>query len=230
MPTHCALSVAESRVIQVGADGTFVGGDLELSKGDEDEFEVEITGAKPGIWLMSVDSVGVEDGGEDELIRGTSKIVRFVWKSDGTVDYGALPRASAFQRSAAPDSGDDTEWEVMGTFSVDSGTTCLFSKHALDELLSAGQDREAMLESLIDIDEGENVFVPAGVVGKHSPSIGSRPYLMLNSEQSSGTMVAMRLRVAGMRRGELSHCGCLCEEAMNARHVMADRRNRFRKL
>ena len=154
--------------LQVGADGTFVGGDLELSKGDEDEFEAEVTGAKPGIWLMSVDSVQREGGDVDELMGDTYKIIRFVWKSDGTVNYNALPHASSFQRTAAADPADDAEWEVVGSFSVDSSTICLFSKHALDELLSAGEDREAMLESLVDMNEDDKVFVPAGVVGKHT--------------------------------------------------------------
>ena len=115
---------------------------------------------------MSVEPLEAEDGGEDDLMGGTPKIIRFVWKSDGTVNYAALPRASVFQRNAAADPDDDAEWEVVGTFSVDSGTTCLFSKYALDELLSAGEDREAMLESLMDMDEGDKVFVPAGVVGE----------------------------------------------------------------
>ena len=115
---------------------------------------------------MSVEPLEAEDGGEDDLMGCTPKIIRFVWKSDGTVNYAALPRASVFQRNAAADPDDDAEWEVVGTFSVDSGTTCLFSKYALDELLSAGEDREAMLESLMDMDEGDKVFVPAGVVGE----------------------------------------------------------------
>nr|VWO99020.1 Alcohol oxidase [Ganoderma boninense] len=66
-------------VVEVGADGTFIGGDLELSKGDEDEFEAEVTGAKPGIiWLMSIEPVETEDGGEDDLMGGTPKVIRFV--------------------------------------------------------------------------------------------------------------------------------------------------------
>ncbi|KAI1789865.1 hypothetical protein LXA43DRAFT_892025, partial [Ganoderma leucocontextum] len=142
-------------VVEVGADGTFVGGDLEQSKGEHDQFEVEITGAKPGIWLMSVDA-----------------IVRFVWESDGTVNYGALPRATAFRtaaQAAGPDDG--AEWEVVDNFGVDSGQVCLFSKHALDQLLATGTNREGMLESLsdqVEEFEGRKALVPAGVVGKDS--------------------------------------------------------------
>ncbi|KAM5541624.1 hypothetical protein V8D89_004814 [Ganoderma adspersum] len=178
-------------VVEVGADGTFVGGDLEQSKGDEDEFEAEITGAKPGIWLMSVEPVEAEDGGEDDLMGATPKIVRFVWKSEGAVNYAALPRPTVFQRTAAADPDDDAEWEVVGTFSVDSSTVCLFSKHALDELLSAGEDREAMLESLVDMDEGDKVFVPAGVV-----VVGNDGgYEIEGTRDAEGRIIALRLRL-----------------------------------
>ena len=202
MLSHFALSPIGSPVMQVGADGTFVGGDLELSKGDEDEFEAEITGAKPGIWLMSVEAVEAEDGGEDDLMGATPKIVRFVWKSDGTVNYASLPRASVFQWTAAADPDDDAEWEVVGTFSVDSGTVCLFSKHALDELLSTGEDRQAMLESLVDMDEGDKVFVPAGIVGKHSHELVGCSYLTVSSRRE-------RWRIRDRRdpgRGGEDHC------------------------
>ncbi|PIL32553.1 hypothetical protein GSI_05256 [Ganoderma sinense ZZ0214-1] len=180
-------------VVEVGVDGTFVGGDLGMSKGDEDEFEAEITGAKPGIWLMSIEPAETEDGGEDEddLMGATPKIIRFVWKSDGSVNYGALPRASVFQRTAAADPDDDAEWEVVGTFSVDSGTPCLFSKYALDELLAAGEDREAMLESLMDMDEGDKVFVPAGIV-----VVGNDGgYEIEGTRDAEGRIIALRLRL-----------------------------------
>ncbi|KAI1789870.1 hypothetical protein LXA43DRAFT_892101 [Ganoderma leucocontextum] len=117
----------------------------------------------------------------------TPKIVRFVRKIDGTVDYGALPRATAFQKTAAADPDDDAEWEVVGTFSVDPGVACLFSKHSLDELLSTGPDREAMLESLIDQDEGDKVFVLL--------AWSDGGYEIEGSRDAEGRIIALRLRL-----------------------------------
>ncbi|KAI9060893.1 hypothetical protein FKP32DRAFT_1556253, partial [Trametes sanguinea] len=150
------------RSSQVGPDGTFVGGDLGTSKGEADEFDIEIVGAKPGVWLMSRDLISIddEDGGYDHSER---QIIRFVWVRDGTVDYASLPRRSAMRPPAVE---ADSEWEIVGTFGVDSGLICLFSKYALEALLSTGPDssKQAMLEGLEDDFGGENVFVPGGVV------------------------------------------------------------------
>ncbi|KAI9058599.1 hypothetical protein FKP32DRAFT_1761426 [Trametes sanguinea] len=101
-----------------------------------------------------------------------TETLRFVWVRDGTVDYDALPprssirvpdRTAATAAAAAADS-----WTVVGRFSVDSGTACLFSKHALDAVLAsgaaAGADREEMLEAFLDDDFAGNVFVPGGIV------------------------------------------------------------------
>ena len=131
---------------QVGPDGTFVGGDLETSKGETDEFEAEVTGAKPGVWLMSLEPAGPEDRIEDEMDQD-AKVIRLIWTSDGSVNYDALPRRN---RVRAPEADPEAEWEVVGSFSVDSGMVCLFSKHALDAILTSGTDREAMLEAFID--------------------------------------------------------------------------------
>ena len=138
-----------------------MGGDLEIAKGDDDEFEVEITSAKPGVWLMSVESTRTSED-EDDDIDEPSRVIRFIWTSDGVVNYDALPSRASIHASG---SGGDAEWEVVGTFSIDSGVTCLFSKHALDSLLSTGTDRQSMLESLIDEDEGNRIYVPGGIVG-----------------------------------------------------------------
>lgn len=147
-------------LMQVGADGAFVGGDLGTSKGEDDEFEAEIAGAKPGVWLASVSPAEPEEG-DDDGMGDEPKLIRFVWVRDGTVNYDALPSRASIQ---APPVDPAATWEVVATFSVDSGTVCLFSKHALDSILATGTDREAMLEAFIDDDEGTNVFVPGGIV------------------------------------------------------------------
>lgn len=91
------------------------------------------------------------------------QLIRFVWIRDGTVDYNALPSRASVQAPAA--SEPDADWEVVVSFSVDSGTICLFSKHALKSLLATGTDCEAMLEIFFDDDgDGTTVFVPSGVV------------------------------------------------------------------
>ena len=152
----------------MGSDGTFIGGDLALSKGDEDEFEAEVTGAKPGVWLMSVETEESEDDEGNGFIGGIPKLLRFVWKGQGMVDYDALPRASTIQEIPA---GTDpsADWEVVDSFSVDSGLACLFSKTALDHLLFMGpeEEREAMLETFMDDDGEGNVFVPGGIVSEY---------------------------------------------------------------
>ncbi|OSD07758.1 hypothetical protein PYCCODRAFT_1358338, partial [Trametes coccinea BRFM310] len=121
--------------------GTFGGADLGTSKGPEDEFEAEVTGAKPG-----------------------TQTLRFIWVGEGTVDYEALPSRSSV-RAPAAETETGTEWTVVGGFSVDSGMVCLFSKHALDSVLASGTgDREEMLEAFIDDDDARHVFVPSGIV------------------------------------------------------------------
>ncbi|KAJ3012123.1 hypothetical protein NUW54_g1960 [Trametes sanguinea] len=104
-----------------------------------------------------------EDDG-DGYDHQERQFVRFVWVRDGTVDYASLPRRSAMRLPAVEADG---EWEVVGTLSVDSGLICLFSKYALEALLSTGPDssKQAMLEGLVDDFGGTNVFVPGGIVG-----------------------------------------------------------------
>ncbi len=133
---------------------------MGTSKGEDDEFEAEITGAKPGVWLASVNAAEPEEGDEDGM-GDEPKLIRFVWVRDGRVDYDALPSRASVQ---VPPADAEANWEVVASFSVDSGTVCLFSKHALDSILATGTDREAMLEAFIDDDEGTHVFVPGGVV------------------------------------------------------------------
>ncbi|KAI8996223.1 hypothetical protein BD414DRAFT_193296 [Trametes punicea] len=110
---------------------------------------------------MSLESAQREDGARGAL-EDEPKILRFVWTGEGNVKYNALPHRS---RVRAPAVDPDAQWEIVGSFSVDSGMICLFSKYALDALLLTGPetDREAMLESLIDDDEGSRVFVPGGI-------------------------------------------------------------------
>ncbi|KAI9058600.1 hypothetical protein FKP32DRAFT_1596893 [Trametes sanguinea] len=178
-------------VVEVGPDGTFVGGDLGTSKGEADEFEAEITGAKPGVWQMSLEETPQQDrdGDGDEDEDEGSKTVRFVWIAEGTVDYNALPRRTNMQ---ALTTDPNTDWEVVGSFSVDSGTICLFSKYALDAILATGTDREAMLEAFIDDDEGKNVYVPCGFV----VSGNDGGYEIKGRRDADGKIVELKLRLS----------------------------------
>lgn len=151
---------------------------MGTSKGEDDEFEAEVTGAKPGVWLASVTAAEPQElEGDDNMMGYEPQLIRFVWIRDGTVDYNALPSRASVQAPAA--SEPDADWEVVASFSVDSGTICLFSKHALESLLATGTDREAMLEIFVDDDgDGTNVFVPSGVVCEYSEgSAPGRSYL-----------------------------------------------------
>ncbi|KAL1943427.1 hypothetical protein VTO73DRAFT_4502 [Trametes versicolor] len=118
------------------------------------------------------------------------QLIRFVWIRDGTVDYNALPSRASVQAPAA--SEPDADWEVVVSFSVDSGTICLFSKHALKSLLATGTDCEAMLEIFFDDDgDGTTVFVPSGVV--LSGSDGG--YEIKARRDEEGRIVELTLRV-----------------------------------
>ncbi len=185
----------------------FVGGDLGTSKGDDDEFEAEVTGAKPGIWLMSVEPADGDEADEDRLMGEDPRVIRFIWVSEGTVDYDALPLRGSIQAQGAD---TDATWEIVGSFSVDSSYVCLFSKYALDTLLSTGkdEDREAMLEAFFD-DGGEgNVFVPSGVVSeclycyftvavpeRDAASSNDGGYEIEGCRDGDGQIVELRLRV-----------------------------------
>ncbi|TFK88400.1 hypothetical protein K466DRAFT_598667 [Polyporus arcularius HHB13444] len=182
-----ALNKKKAPLVEVGPDGAFVGGDLGTSKGEDDEFEVEITGAKPGVWLASVNAAEPEEGDEDGM-GDEPKLIRFVWVRDGTVNYDALPSRASVQ---VPPADAEANWEVVASFSVDSGTVCLFSKHALDSVLATGTDREAMLEAFIDDDEGTNVFVPGGVV----LSGNDGGYEIRARRDAEGRIVELNLRV-----------------------------------
>lgn len=133
------------KLVEVGEDGTFVAGDIELSKADTDDWETYISGAKPGLWRMSVAESGT---------------VHFAWVREGSLDYDALPR---FSGGIGADEGEP--WDEVGSFSVDSGFVGLFSKSALEALIGEG-DKQDTLETLVDamnLDElGE--YMPGGVV------------------------------------------------------------------
>ncbi|KAL7278818.1 hypothetical protein ACG7TL_007835 [Trametes sanguinea] len=175
-------------LVEVGPDGTFVGGDLGTSKGEADQFEAEISGAKPGIWQMSLERTPHEDTGDGEEVDEDSKTIRFVWTAQGTLDYDALPRRASVR--ALP-TDLDAQWEVVGSFSVDSGMICLFSKYALDAILATGTDREAMLEAFIDDDEGRKIFVPGGIV----VSGNDGGYDIKGRRDADGSIVELKLRL-----------------------------------
>ncbi|KAI9060898.1 hypothetical protein FKP32DRAFT_1678642 [Trametes sanguinea] len=178
-------------VVEVGPDGAFVGGDLETAKGEADEFDVHIVGAKPGVWLVSINTARIphDDDHDGHVCDNEERqIIRFVWARDGTVNYASLPRRSAI-RPPAPD--PDTEWEVLEKFSVDSGCICIFSKHALDALLSTGPEasKQAMLEALIDDDGETKGFVPGGVIVSGDDGV----FEVEGRRDASGRIVELRV-------------------------------------
>jgi hypothetical protein len=149
-------------VHKVGPDGTFIGGDLALSKGEDDEFEAVISDAKPGVWAVTVESTTQTAGEGENSYEEQIRTAHFVWLHEGTVDYDSLPLKADVQTKI---SSGDAGWEEVSGFSVDSGTASMFSKSALDALLATGEDREAMLETFLDdFNEHDGPFVPSGVV------------------------------------------------------------------
>lgn len=133
---------------------------MMLSKEDINDFDA-IAGAKPGIWSVSIDTQTImpNDGFRLKTIRRTPYLV---WIGHGSVDYDAMPLSNDMGLSQP-----GTEWDVVGNFGVDSGNICLFSKHALHELLSLGDEsyQGGMLETLADFNTfDKKSFVPGGVV------------------------------------------------------------------
>lgn len=159
------------KLVEVGEDGTFVAGDIELSKADTDDWETYIGGAKPGLWRMSVAESGT---------------VLFVWVREGSLDFDALPRFSG-----SIDADEGGAWEEVGSFSVDSGFVGLFSQSALEALIGEG-DKQASLETLVDaksLDElGE--YMPGGVV----VSGDDGGYIVEGIKDATGKIIKLRMQ------------------------------------
>ncbi|VDC05349.1 unnamed protein product [Peniophora sp. CBMAI 1063] len=162
------------KLIEVGQNGTFLAGDIELAKGDSDEFELTISGAKPGTWRMLVSE---------------PLLAQLAWVRDGTVDYDALLQEHG--ETPRPVNVNDS-LEELGTFTVDSGHASLFSQSAFDSLTS-GNDREAKIETLIDAamdGRGDEVYVPGGLVVNGDDGT----YVLEGTRDDGGQIVFIKLR------------------------------------
>ncbi|KAI0916653.1 hypothetical protein AcV5_003081 [Taiwanofungus camphoratus] len=160
-------------------------GDALLSKSDLD-FDVVLTGLKPGIWRSVV---RVVDDRRD---------INLLWVQAGHVDYDNLVSVPT------DDSGDEDEdedaWEPVGSFSVDSGTSAAIMRSALesDVLVSGDMDSESALEVLIDkvlMDgEGENgvLAVPGGVIS----AVDDGGYEVVGRRDVDGGLIAVRVTTA----------------------------------
>ena len=115
-----------------------LGGDIALSKGENDEFEAIIKRVKPGIWTIT------EQEREDPM-EFVGVLLR--WVAPGPLDWENLPEALP-----EPNLAPLTDWKRVSGYSVDSGTHGLFDKDALKHLISTqeDEDKEFVLETLMD--------------------------------------------------------------------------------
>lgn len=141
-----------------------VAGDVNLSKGPEDEFECDIEDVKPGMWTVTCIWLSEEDvegynGDEEEL--------------GGDLDDSDLYAGRALKivmRHSDFDSYElrDPSWEDIGSFSVDSGVWGIFSLQELEKAIEGSGDRESALECLADWAMDEGPKSPAGIAGEFS--------------------------------------------------------------
>ncbi|KAI0933720.1 hypothetical protein AcV5_005795 [Taiwanofungus camphoratus] len=134
-------------------------GDVQLSKRDCD-FDVVLTGLKPGIWHSVVHAT--ENCRDIELF----------WTQAGHVDYNNLVNVPFDDRRNEDWNAYEDTWEPVGSFSVDSGVSGAIMRSTLESeiLVNDDMDSESALETFMDkilLDgEGENdmLAVPGGVV------------------------------------------------------------------
>ncbi|KAH7925668.1 hypothetical protein BV22DRAFT_1033710 [Leucogyrophana mollusca] len=137
-------------VFEVRESGNLVAGDLVLCKGEGDSFDADMGGIKPGIWKLVAQD-------EDE--------VYLAW-----VGQGPLPDDLSLVTSLQPSNREETEWQKIGSFSVDSGSSGILDWDTVAEFDDeAGVGREVAMESLMDPnckleDRGHAFVVPGGII------------------------------------------------------------------
>ncbi|KZV65855.1 hypothetical protein PENSPDRAFT_112228 [Peniophora sp. CONT] len=164
------------KVVEVGDDETLLAGDVELAKGDDDEFELYITGAKPGIWRMSHSA-------------SSESHVQFIWVREGTVDYDELPPSNGDTAGPADDD-DAVEWEEIGAFSIDSGVAGLFSQSVFNSLTRGGK-RQYKIEVLLNarMNRLGYPYVPGGII----IGVDDGGYVVEGIRDGDGKIVLIRL-------------------------------------
>ena len=132
-------------------------GDVNLSKGPDDEFECIIEGVKPGSWTVTRINISDSDGGDDD--EGDEG-------DDEPDEEGRIVKVVMQHSDVDSEALGDAAWEEAGSFSVDSGVWCLISDEELEKAAEESGDREATLECLADWGTDEGPKMPGGVVGK----------------------------------------------------------------
>ncbi|KZV70441.1 hypothetical protein PENSPDRAFT_607234 [Peniophora sp. CONT] len=162
------------KLVEVGQDGTLLAGDVELAKNNDEEFELCISSAKPGIWRVS---------------STVSTPIRFTWVREGTVDYDALPPSSGDPVSFADDD-DSVKWEELGTFSVDSGAAGIFSQSVFSSFTLEG-DRPYTVDTLVTAPmEGlGDPYVPGGIIVRGNDG----GYVVEGTRDEDGRIVLIRM-------------------------------------
>ncbi|CAL1700295.1 unnamed protein product [Somion occarium] len=141
------------QMFEVGPKGTLIGGDVTLSKGENDEFEATVMGLRPGIWTIKETDEG-DDDFKEILIR---------WVAPGPLDFDNLP-----VNLPEPNFSPLTKWKRVASYSVDSGVHGVFDQDSLENLIaSCGgiQHREFILEVIADFSLFDNyTSVQVGLV------------------------------------------------------------------
>ncbi|KAH8094895.1 hypothetical protein BXZ70DRAFT_908686 [Cristinia sonorae] len=141
-------SKPEFQLFEVGPGGILLGGDLELSKGPDDEFEARIEGVRSGIWHTVLIYEDSETSGWKEFRRATAQ-----WVAEGPLDIEAL--AVAFPD---PNLNPLTAWKKVGSYSVDSGAHGVIDQDGLaSKIADAHGSREYVLEMCSDVSSAANM-------------------------------------------------------------------------
>jgi len=163
----------------VDDSATLVAGDVQLSKGEDVEFEVTIEHVKPGVWSLTHDTSSEEDSEIREVIIS--------WTSPGPLDHKNPP---ALHSIAAK----DAKWEDVGSFSVDSGVAGILCKGTIDNV--EGEERESLLEGWcdegLDSQDGNALIVSGGLI----LSGNDGGYSLQGRRDAEGNVVEVKLVLA----------------------------------
>lgn len=143
---------------QVGPSGIVYGGDIELSKGPDDEFEAEITSVKPGIWHVVLTYKKGTIDGMDEFQQAVAR-----WVAPGPLNVETL--SAGFPE---PDLAPLSAWKKVDSYSVDSGCHGVIDKDGLATVTeSEGGDRQYVLETCADLShEDSKVSAQIGFISE----------------------------------------------------------------
>ncbi|TCD63956.1 hypothetical protein EIP91_004724 [Steccherinum ochraceum] len=148
-------STPELHLFQVGPSGILFGGDIELSKGPEDEFEATIKSVKPGIWHVAITREKGENSPFPEFKHAIAR-----WVAPGTLNVAAL--SAPFPE---PNLSPLSDWKKVDSYSVDSGCHGIIDKDGLQaKIEEEGEDREYVLETVADLSHEDKVSAEIGFI------------------------------------------------------------------